>query len=161
MNQPEKILYILIGPKGSGKTHIGTLVNQRTDIFFLRVEPIWLSLAPGEDGWKKVEAAIDAAFQSHDKVMIESLGIGEGFHAYMDSLAKKYSIKLIRVRASLETSVARVKSRDNAEHIAVSDEWVEQLNKLASAVTMNWSLEIDNERFAADDDIIAAIQSIG
>jgi hypothetical protein len=46
---------MLIGPKGSGKTTIGTLVHQHTDITFIRVEPIWLDLQPDEDGWKKVE----------------------------------------------------------------------------------------------------------
>ena len=80
------ILFMLIGPKGSGKTHIGMLVHQHTDIHFVRVEPIWLSLAPGEDGWQKVEAAIDAAFLIHDHVMIESLGAGEGFLASIRQL---------------------------------------------------------------------------
>jgi len=47
---PQKTLFMLVGPKGSGKTHIGTLVNQHTDIVFLRVEPIWLGLKPAEDG---------------------------------------------------------------------------------------------------------------
>lgn len=37
-----KILYMLIDPKGAGKTYIGTLINQHTDIPFIRVEPIWL-----------------------------------------------------------------------------------------------------------------------
>jgi ABC-type branched-subunit amino acid transport system ATPase component len=46
----QKVLYMLIGPKGSGKTHIGTLVNLHTDIAFLRVESIWLGLQAGEDG---------------------------------------------------------------------------------------------------------------
>jgi len=84
-----KTLFMLIGPKGSGKTHIGTLVNQHTDIVILRVEPIWLGLKPYEDGWKKVEAVIDAMFQEQDKVMTESLGIGEGFDKFRASLAKK------------------------------------------------------------------------
>ena len=120
----QKTLYMLIGPKGSGKTHIGTLVNQRTDILFLRVESIWLNLQPGEDGWKKVEAFIDVMFQAHNKVMIESLGIGEGFGRFHASLAKKYSIKMIRIHADLETCFTRVKNRNNAEHIAVSDDKV-------------------------------------
>jgi shikimate kinase len=54
----QKILYMLIGPKGAGKTHIGTIVDRDTDISFLRVESIWLGLQPGEDGWTKVEAAL-------------------------------------------------------------------------------------------------------
>jgi shikimate kinase len=53
-----KILYLLIGPKGAGKTYIGTLVDRHTEIQFIRVEPIWLNLQPGEDGWQKVEQVI-------------------------------------------------------------------------------------------------------
>ena len=156
----QKTLFMLVGPKGSGKTHIGTLVNQHTDIAFLRVEPIWLGLKPNEDGWNKVEAVIDAMFQKQDKVMIESLGIGEGFGKFHASLAEKYSIKMIRVYADLETCFTRVKTRNNVEHIAVSDDKVAEFNKTASAVTYNWDLEIDNNNPASDKDIINAIQSI-
>jgi len=124
----QKILFMLIGPKGSGKTHIGTLVNQYTDIAFLRVEPIWLSLQPGEDGWKKVEAVVDSLFEKQDKVMIESLGIGEEFVKFHASLAEIYSIKMIRIYADLDTCFTRVKTRNNADHIAVSDDKVAEFN---------------------------------
>jgi len=156
----QKNLFMLVGPKGSGKTHIGTLVQQHTDIVFLRVEPIWLGLRPGEDGWNKVEAVIDALFQEHDKVMIESLGVGEGFSRFRTSLAEKYAIKLIRVYADLETCFLRVKTRNSAEHIAVSDDRVAEFNQLAAAVTYHWDLEIDNNDPAPDDDSVSAIQSI-
>lgn len=156
----QKNLFMLVGPKGSGKTHIGTLVNQHTDIVFLRVEPIWLGLKPDEDGWKKVEAVIDAMFQKQDKIMIESLGIGEGFGKFHASLAEKYSIKMIRVYANLETCFTRVKTRNNAEHIAVSDDKVAEFNQLASAVTFDWDLEINNDNPASDKEIINAIRSI-
>lgn len=156
----QKILYMLIGPKGSGKTHIGTLVNQHTDIAFLRVEPVWLGLKPGEDGWKKVESVIDSMFQTHNKVMIESLGIGEGFSEFYTALAKKYFIKMIRVYADLRACFTRVKNRNNVENIAVSDDKVIEFNKIAATVTYNWDLEINNNDPAADEDIINAIQSI-
>jgi len=156
----QKTLFILVGPKGSGKTHIGTLVDQYTEIVFLRVEPIWLSLKPNEDGWEKVEAAIDTMFQKHSKVMIESLGIGEGFGKFYASLVRKYSVKMIRVYANLETCFTRVKARNNVEHIAVSDDKVTELNKIAATVTYNWNLEINNDALASDRDIISAVQSI-
>ena len=156
----QKTLFMLVGPKGSGKTHIGTLINQHTDIVFLRVEPIWLGLKPNEDGWKKVEAVIDTLFQKQDKVMIESLGIGEGFSKFHASLAKKYSIKMIRVDANLETCFTRVKTRNNAEHIPVSDDKVAEFNQLAYAVTYDWDIEINNDNPASDQEIINAIQSI-
>jgi predicted ABC-type ATPase len=156
----QKTLFMLVGPKGSGKTHIGTLISQHTDIVFLRVEPIWLSLKPDEDGWKKVEAAIDALFQQHTKIMIESLGIGEGFSKFHASLAEKYPIKMIRVYADPEICFTRVKTRNSVEHIAVSDDKVVEFNALASAVNYEWALEINNNTPASDEAIIAAVQSI-
>lgn len=126
---------------------------------FLRVEPIWLGLKPNEDGWAKVEVAIDAMFRNHDKVMIESLGIGEEFGKFHASLAKKYAIKMIRVYADLATCYSRVKTRNNAEHIAVSDDRVAELNQIASAVDYDWDLEINNNDLATDKDIVDAIQS--
>jgi shikimate kinase len=156
----QKILYMLIGPKGSGKTHIGTLVGQHTDIAFLRVELVWLSLQPGEDGWKKVEAAIDTMFQTHKKVMIESLGVGEGFKGFFAALSKKYPIKMIHVVADLDTCFIRVKKRDQDEHIAVSDDKVMEFNKIAITAAYDWVLEINNNHAASDAEILAAIQSI-
>ena len=88
---------MLISPKGSGKTFIGTLVGKNTDILFLLVENIWLSLNYKENGWKKVEPEIDQAFKSCNKLMIENLGAGKGFQHFCESLINKYSIKFIRV----------------------------------------------------------------
>jgi shikimate kinase len=156
----EKTLYMLIGPKGSGKTYIGTLVDRQSDIRFIRVEPIWLSLQPGEDGWKKVEQVIDTTFQSHDKVMIESLGAGDGFRGLHASLAQKYSIKMIRVVADLATCLKRVQTRNNADHIAVSDDKVVEYNKIAAQVSYDWALEINNEQPASDHAILAAISKL-
>jgi shikimate kinase len=154
------ILYMLIGPKGAGKSHIGTLVNQHTDIHFLFVEPIWLSLQPGEDAWRKVELTIDTLFQTHDKVMNESMGAGEGFRGFYASLAKKYPIKLIRVKADLDTCLARVQSRGRAGHMAVSDAQVAEYNQISAGVTYRWDLEIDNNGPAEDADVVSAILSL-
>ena len=37
-----KTLFILIEPKGAGKTYIGTRIEAQLGIKFLRVEPIWI-----------------------------------------------------------------------------------------------------------------------
>lgn len=155
-----KVLYMLIGPKGAGKTYIGTLVNTHTDIRFIRVESIWLSLQAGEDGWKKVEQVIDTTFKSHNKVIIESLGAGEEFGKFRASLEQKYTLKMIRVYADLDICFARVKSRNSADHISVSDDKVEQYNKIAATVMYDWDLEINNNAPASDEAILAAIQTL-
>lgn len=140
----KKILYILIGPKGSGKTSIGTLVHEQTSVYFLRVEPIWLALAPEEHGWQKVEDAIDALFCSHDRVMIESLGAGEGFRGMLAGLERKYEVRMIKVETDLAECLKRVRSRDQRDHIPVSDEKVRKYNKIAANVEYDWYARIDN-----------------
>lgn len=155
-----KTLYMLIGPKGSGKTYIGTLVAQHTDFHFIRVEPIWLQIQPGEDGWQKVEATIDEAFKTHERVIIESLGAGEGFQKLHRSLAAKYPIKMIRVYADLDTCLARVQSRSSANHIAVSDDKVVEYNRIAAGVTYDWAAEIDNNGPASPESILATIHAL-
>jgi hypothetical protein len=158
MNSNTKILYMLIGPKGSGKTYIGALIDQHTDITFIRVEPIWLSLQPDEDGWKKVETAVDTMFQTHDKLMIESLGVGDGFCGFYASLADKYSIKMIRVFADLSVCFTRVKNRSSHDHISVSDDRVMEYNKIAATMAYAWDLEIDNNGPKPDAEILAAFR---
>jgi len=153
-------LYMLIGPKGAGKTYIGTLINRHTEIRFIRVEPLWLALQPGEDGWKTVEQVIDETFQHHPRVMIESLGAGAGFSRFRAALADKYTLKMIRVYADLATCLHRVKHRDSADHIPISDDKVEEYNKIAATVVYDWDLEIDNSGPASDEAILAAIQTL-
>jgi hypothetical protein len=156
----KKILYMLIGPKGSGKTYIGTLIENNTSIVFLRVEPIWLNLLVNENGWDKVEAEIDNSFEKYNEIMIENLGIGDGFNLFHRSLKRKYNIKMIRVFSDLDTCFKRVQFRDKRNHIPISDDKVHEYNTIASQVSFNWSLIIDNNGPATDSEIIEMIKSI-
>ena len=160
----KKTLYMLIGLKGSGKSYIGALVDEMTDIRFLRVEPIWVNYLNGADrsksGWEIVEEAIDNQFASYDRVMIESLGAGEEFQAFFNSLSQKYAIKLIKVSANLKTCLDRVKHRDQANHIPISDDRVEEINNIAQHVEYVWDAVIDNNGPATASEIIRVIEAI-
>ena len=125
---------MLIGPKGSGKTYIGQLIGNHIDISFLRVENIWLALKPKENGWVKVEEAIDKEFTKCGKVMIENLGAGKDFDRFRKSLDSKYNLKIIRVKTDLKTCLDRVKNRRSEDHIPVSDS---VYNEIASKVNLN------------------------
>ena len=153
-------LYILIGPKGSGKTHIGGLIDIHTDIHFLRVEPVWLDLEPGEDGWDKVADAVDTAFQTNGKVMIESLGAGDGFRHMLDRLKSRYPTRLVKVAAAPDTCLERVRTRDGRDHIPVSDEKVAAYNRVAAQVEYPWDAVIDNEGPASSAAILSTIRAI-
>lgn len=151
-----KTLHLLIGPKGVGKTHIGTLVEERLGIRFLRVEPIWLALPPGGDGWAAVEAAVDEVLASADDVIIESLGVGEGFERMSRSLATKYRLRFIKVVTDPEECLRRVKTRDARDHIPVSDAKVEEYNRVAVQAVHPWAAIIDNNGPAGEEKILRA-----
>ena len=151
---------MLIGPKGSGKTYIGKLVDKHTSIFFLPIEPIWLSLQPNENGWIKVEKTIDEKFHSYEYLMIENLGAGEEFNKFLESLKSKYEIKMIRVFADLDKCLNRVKTRSKKDQIIVADSQVETYNRIASNVQFDWSIEIDNNGPASDAEILESIKNL-
>lgn len=146
--------------KGSGKTHIGTVVSQNSAIVFLRVESLWISLSSGEDGWARVESEVNRTLNSADTVMIESLGGTPGFNRLHANLTAKYSVRLVRVSAEQETCLNRVRSRNSDEHIPVSDEQVIHFNKLASQVVMDWDAVIDNNIPAKDEDILQVFKDL-
>ena len=154
-----KTLHILIGPKGSGKTYIGGKIEHLTGIKFLRVEPLWLQLTGGEDGWDRVKHEIDELFRQHAKMVIESLGAGEGFNRMYASLKEKYKVKLIKVETDLDECLQRVKNRDCVAHIPASDEKVREYNRIAANVSHPWDAIIDNNGPATDEEILEAIAS--
>lgn len=155
-----KTVIMLIGPKGSGKTHIGTVLEKLNGVIFLRVEPIWLQLLAGEDGWAVVENAVDGSLVESDVVVIESLGGSAGFEGLRQNLEDKYCIKYVRVVAPLDVCAERVRSRDSKDHIPVSDDKVDEYNRVAASVSLPWDLELANDPPLSDDAILESIQRI-
>ena len=156
----DRRIYLLIGPKGAGKTYLGTLVAQHTNITFLAVEPLWLALPPGADGWAVVEARIAALFQTHPKVMLETLGAGPAGEQFVARLADQYHVTYIRVAADAEQCLSRVATRDRTQHLPVSLEQVRAYNVVAAAVQYPWDLEVVNDGTIPDDAIVAAIAAL-
>jgi hypothetical protein len=80
-------------------------------------------------------------------------------------LIGEWAPKLVSAQHSehptLRQAQGPLKSRNSVDHIAVSDDKVIEYNKIAASVTYDWDLEINNNHPASDDDILAAIQSIG
>lgn len=157
----DKILYLLIGPKGSGKTHIGTQIDRHTNIHFLRVEPLWLALKAGEDGWQKVAETVDKCFDQYDRVMIESLGAGEGFGQMLARLKQRCRVRLIKVETALNECMRRVRARDNRDHIPVSDDRVAAYNQAAAQIVYDWDAVIDNNGPADLETLLRGIEQAG
>lgn len=148
-----KTIYILIGLKGSGKTHLGELLSEKMKIPFLRVENIFLKLNtqdPLEDqnyistGYKNVEIEIRNRLSKDDQLIIESTGIATQLNDMIENLKNDYVVKLIKIDSDPELCLGRIKTRDQSKHISVSDDQILKINKLAGEASFNFDLVIDN-----------------
>jgi shikimate kinase len=163
-----KTVYILIGPKGSGKTYIGQLLEQELGIPFLQVEPIFLAIKGESDalnphylekGYRLVEEAVASNLQTNDSVAFDSTGAALEFKHLLARLETRYSVKLIRIHAPADLCLSRIKARDKSLQIPVSEELIETVNRLSVAAEFDYALTIDNGG-ASDEKIISAFRSL-
>jgi shikimate kinase len=159
-----KKLYLLIGPKGAGKTHLGELIAANTSIDFIHVEAIWLDYFRSKRndirGWQLVIQEIENRFRNRNRVMIESLGVGEPFAETVAYFKDKAELYYINVWAELGTCMQRIKNRDASRQIPVEEEKIREYNEKVAAANHDWDLVIDNNGPASAGEILAQIGMI-
>ncbi|MFH1770140.1 MAG: AAA family ATPase [archaeon] len=159
-----KTIYLLIGPKGSGKSYIGNLIEKELGISFLNVEPFFMRSEEEannldeeffEQAWKKVEEEIE----KYDKVILESIGTFDSFKEFLKELEDSYDVKLIKVKSPLDLCIKRIRDRDKEVHVPMSKETIEKINELAMKEKYSFNLVINNEK-ASDEEIVKAFRGI-
>jgi len=164
-----RVVVLLVGPKGSGKTFVGALVSERLGLAFLRVEPIFLAhqaasrlagAARDAEGYARVLAEVERRLAGAPGLLLESTGASEVFPAFLEALRARHPVRLVAVRASPAVCLERVRTRDAADHIPVSDERAAEINRRAAAVRLPWDLELDNGGPAPAEVIVEAFRRL-
>jgi shikimate kinase len=165
----EPRVLLLVGPKGSGKTFLGTLVARELGIPFLHVEQVFIEAMRGsrsggmsldEEGYARVLAAVEAILRRGPVVVLESTGVSGVFPAFLSALRAQFRVTLVAVRAPLDRCLERVRTRDERRHILVSDRRVQEINEQAVAVRLPWDLEIDNGGPAAPESVVRQFRDL-
>ncbi len=165
----KKTVYILVGPKGCGKSYIGNLLEKRLGLTFLRVEPLAIAyiekhgLPDGglkRDGFDLEEAEIHKILASKKSVVFEATGSSKYFSSVLENLRQLYEVKLIRIHCPLELCYLRVKNRDQKDHHVVADDMIRVINNKADKVMLDWNLEIDNSGPASEESVISQFSNI-
>ena len=163
-----KIIYILIGPKGSGKTFIGTVLNKHFGILFLRVEDLALRVKgerkfnDSDYVWEvfgAIEREVRNNLEIDNELIFESTGLTEAFDLMLANLKRDFNVVVIRIKTDLDKCLERVKMRDDSIQINVSDENVNAINSLAVKKAFEFDGEMDNNK-AGVDEIIAEFEKI-
>ena len=164
-----KHIYVLIGPKGSGKSFIGTIFQKQFNIDLIRVEDWFLDLKIGaadisddkyvRQSFQIIEKGIREAVHERDSLVFESTGLTEHFDNMLLRLKSDYSVITIKINTDIELCLKRVQERDQSIHINISDEQVEKINSITALKHHNTDFTIENSDKSVDD-LIEEIKKI-
>lgn len=150
-----KTVLALVGPKGAGKSTIGHFLSTELDVFFVRVEPVFLEIrarlgASHPDferaGFEAVLETLRAALARQRVICFEATGASSHFEPLLCALAEQARVVPVRVFAPPHECARRVRQRDTGLHIAVSDDQLDRINAMARLVELPWAAQIDNSK---------------
>ena len=164
-----KNVYILVGPKGSGKSYIGRILEKHYGIEFLRVEQLLIEhirengLPDGplsKDGFDVEEEAIRGILERENAVISEVTGSSIYLQDFLTNLGNLYDLKLIHIVCPLDVCVSRVQRRAAKDHFEVADDALRRINEKSAKIQLNWDLEIDNSGAASSEQLISQFERI-
>lgn len=154
------MLILLIGPKGSGKSHIGRLLESALGVHFFHVEPLWMAYhaecrTAGREpviaeGIQRVHPAIAEALQTYRHVCVETTGASPEILDGLLDLGKRTDLLLVKVSAPLETCLERIRTRDQTHQIPLDADSIRKVYELGSAVELPFDLVFENTALSAD-----------
>ena len=164
------MLILLVGPKGSGKTHVGRLLEARFGVHFFHVEPHWMAYhaeceAAGRpvgmvvvEGVARIHPLLAAALREHEHVCVETTGASPEILDDLLALGADSGRLVVRIRAPLPVCLARIASRDPHHQIPLDEESIRRVYLLGEAAAVDADLAIENVALA-DRQIISLFQA--
>lgn len=154
--------FVLVGPKGAGKSYVGRLAERSLGISFIDVEAIALSLPGGStagDLYALVQTEVERRLQGTDEVLLEVTGAAPESVSLFEHLRRAYVLRLIQISAPLSTCIERISLRDATTHLPTTPEMVQRVYAVSIAADLPYDLRLENHA-TEDADILSAIQSL-
>lgn len=158
-----KSLIILLGPKGSGKTYIGSLIEKSSNILFFRVEPEFIKIRKDRsyfdadyiiEGFRIIGEKLTKLFAENDSIIIETTGVADEFWQMVQCIKNKgIRVLLVKIEVPIDICLQRVKERSSVDHIGVSDSDVNKINSLSIKKAYDYDVLLQNVDLN-DDEIL-------
>jgi len=163
------MLVLLVGTKGSGKSHIGRILEQHLGVSFFHVERLWMSYYAEcqaarrqpviSAGIARVHPLIVDALRTHEHVCVETTGASSEILNDLLSLKHPAQTMLARVSAPLDLCLARIAARDQTNQIPMDVESIRKVYALSEAAKLRPDLTLENVRLT-DAEIISLFKSV-
>lgn len=164
------MLILLIGPKGSGKSHIGRLLEARLGVHFFHVEPHWMSYyaecaAAGRpvsiaEGIERVHPLIADALATRAHVCVETTGASAEILDDLLSFKERFDLLLVQVEAPLSLCLERIAARDQASQIPMQEADIRKVYALSTSVDLPFDIVLENVALA-EEQILRSFIEVG
>ena len=148
------MLILLIGPKGSGKSYIGRLLEERLGVHFFHVELLWMAYyadcgeagrGPSiEEGIARAHPSVAKMLEEHSHVCVETTGASREILEDLMRLGEGTGLLLVRVKAPLEVCLKRIAARDQAHQIPVDEAMIRRIFELSEALDLPFDVVLEN-----------------
>jgi shikimate kinase len=148
------MLILLIGPKGSGKSHIGRLLQSALGVHFCHVEPLWMAYHANcqqagkeptiAEGIRSVHPTIVTALAEHEHLCIETTGASAEILDYLLAFGQRTGLLLVRLQVPLESCLDRIARRDPREQIPMETDAIKEVYRLSMALDLPFDLVLEN-----------------
>jgi len=136
-----KNILLLIGPKGSGKSFIGSLLENEFGINFVRVED-WANKIKRErnindnayltEVFQAIEDGIRKSLKVRDTICFESLALSDQFDRMVNNFEKDFKLITIKVVCDNDRCMERIRSRDQSQQIIISENQIREINRMVA-----------------------------
>jgi len=162
------VFVLLVGPKGSGKSHIGRTLERKLGVLFFHVEPLWMeyyaeckasSREPtNTEGIARVHPRIAAALEEHEHICVETTGASPEILNALLSITEASKMLVARVAAPLDLCLQRIATRDQENQIPMNVETIRKVYALSIAAPLQPDLNLENTALS-EADIVSAFES--
>jgi len=149
----KRTVIILIGPKGSGKTFVGNLIQEKFGFKFVRVEDWVRNIRKGRavddpeyasQVFSVIEGGVKERLLQEKIIVFESTGLTDYFDLMLKNLQKEYHVITIGITANLDMCIERIRHRDQSLHINVSDDEIKLINNAVIIKNINTEYQLSN-----------------
>lgn len=164
------MLILLIGPKGSGKSYVGRLLEARLGVHFFHVEPHWMRYHAAcaevgqpvhlAEGIARIHPLIADALAAHEQVCVETTGTSPEILNDLLAVGEPFGRLLVKVDAPLALCLERVAARDTAHQIPMRSDMIGTVHALSAALDLPFDIVLENTG-GSDDDLVRPFMQAG
>lgn len=159
---------MLVGPKGSGKSFIGELMQEHFSITFLPEES-WTKGVKKDSSlshtsyltevFANMEEKVREALEEHDTIVFEATPLTKAFETMFETLKTDFFMTTIGVWATHVCCIERIRAGNQAEDIQVSEEEIRAINSMVVDRAAETNFRIENND-ATVDELVADLKVI-